>query len=457
MSIFKNIGKKRQKIREERCKFKKQKLLVENKEINLQDRHYFILMLLLKDRPMDFKDLEERSVIFVSQFGSPKRILRTQKRQHWEKKREHRKEFNLKLGCEELSGSSHIRLTPEGKYELTPQGEELARMAIHDLEKGAYYVRKFYNKFLKPNTVAKVTIFFNFFLALIKLVAGFVSGSIALLADGADAAMDTVSAFIVWMGIKFKIELLGTFVIIIMMFITAASIGVESVSNIVGAVKGTLEPIFKPLLIISVETVALIAAFLLYFYQHHSGRKFGNLSLISQSVDSKNHIYIAVAVIFGALFSIFGIHFVDSLIGAFIAVRISLDAVELTKMALSRAKGEDTDFSRYQTFAGKKWQEYKLESFRNWLLYTLMENGESTREQLLNFLNMTYKPKYIPIISEFEVGIGRDFDFEGEFERIIRPLLDKNLVVRKGDEFLLTKMGSGKIESTFRMLKYWYG
>jgi divalent metal cation (Fe/Co/Zn/Cd) transporter len=64
--------------------------------------------------------------------------------------------------------------------------------------------------------------------------------------------------------------------------------------------------------------VSLISAVMLTFYQRYVGKSNGNLALISQPVDSKNHIYMAGVVILGAIFSIVGIHFVDPLIGVYI-------------------------------------------------------------------------------------------------------------------------------------------
>jgi len=39
-----------------------------------------------------------------------------------------------------------------------------------------------------------------------KLAAGFLSGSVGLVADGADAAIETASASLVWIRIKCKKE-----------------------------------------------------------------------------------------------------------------------------------------------------------------------------------------------------------------------------------------------------------
>ncbi len=63
------------------------------------------------------------------------------------------------------------------------------------------------------------------------------------------------------------------------------------------------------------------------------------------------------------------------------------------------------------------------------------------KDELVNSLERTFKPKYIPILSEFEFSLGAGFDFEKEFDNLIEPLLDKKLLVKKDDTFILTKEG----------------
>jgi divalent metal cation (Fe/Co/Zn/Cd) transporter len=149
----------------------------------------------------------------------------------------------------------------------------------------------------------------------------------------------------VWAGIKYKKEHLGALIIILMMFLTCLSVGYESLATIYAAITSTINPMAKPYLVIAVELVALVCAGILTFYQRYVGKMSGSLALISQSIDSKNHIYVAGAVIIGAVFSILGVHFIDALIGAYIAVCILKDAVGLSREAISSIKGEETDFS----------------------------------------------------------------------------------------------------------------
>lgn len=66
-----------------------------------------------------------------------------------------------------------------------------------------------------------------------------------------------------------------------------------------------------------------------------------------------------------------------------------------------------------------KWQQEFEEQFDARLEYN----------ELVNSLERTFKPKYIPILSEFEFSLGERFDFEKEFDNPIKPLSDKGLLV----------------------------
>lgn len=57
----------------------------------------------------------------------------------------------------------------------------------------------------------------------------------------------------------------------------------------------------EPYLVIAVELFVLMCAGMLVFYQRYVGKMSGSLALISQSIDSKNHIYVAGTVILSSL------------------------------------------------------------------------------------------------------------------------------------------------------------
>ena len=363
----------------------------------------------------------------------------------------HEQQINVQLECRRLIEEGMLRLNKENKYELTEKGREEAERSAKDMEKAAIYTR---DQLLSPTAAARNTVIADFFLAVMKLLAGFFSASVGLVADGADAAIDTVSASVVWVGIKFKREFLGTLIIISMMFITAISVGYESVTKIIDAITATIPPISMPYLVIAVEGIALVAAAILHFYQRYVGKSNGNLALISQSIDSKNHIYVAAAVIIGAISSVFGICFVDALIGAFVASRILIDGFGLSKEAFHSIKGEETDFSKYGIPFERHWHLSKLETFRTWVLYSIKEDGLNTKEELVNSLESVFKPNYTPIPGKSRYGFGEGFDFEREFDSIIKPLLEEGFIIKKGRNFILTEDGKRRVDRTFKTIRY---
>lgn len=404
------------------------------------DTSRFLLMVLIKEEPLTLKELEERVFLFISQFGL----------EHGQKRyQNHREAFDVAAEIEHLMRKGMVVLT-HNAYELTEKGRERAVESTESIERGAQWVRK---NLLSPGATARNTVIADFFLALLKLAAGFISGSVGLLADGADAAVDTVSASIVWIGIKMKREQVGTIVIIIMMGVTGVSVGYESVTKIANAILATLEPMSRPYLVIGVEGVALIAAAILCFYQGFMGKKFGSLALISQSIDSKNHIYVAAAVIAGAFFSIFGIHYVDAIIGVYISFKILKDGIGLLREVISLAKGEETDFSKYEVFFEKRWRRGSQDSFRFWILYSLREKSLE-RDELIRVLEGTFKQTYIPLLSEFGFAAAEGFDFEKEFDTLVQPLLDETLLTVKGNTFMITKSGRQYADTVLRSMRY---
>jgi Co/Zn/Cd efflux system component len=211
----------------------------------------------------------------------------------------------------------------------------------------------------------------------------------------------------------------------------------------------------KPYLVIIVELIALIFSFFLSMYQQYVGKRHGSLALISQSVDSKNHVYVSTAVIIGAIFSLNGMYFLDSLIGSFISIRILIDGIGLSKETISSLKGEETDFSKYSSRMEKYWEHNKIESFNNWIMFTIKNNGRATKNELVCSLMKTFQPEYIPIFSEFKFSLGKGVDFEKEFSTIVKPLLDKKFLIEKDENFILTKDGEKHIKQVFKNIKYY--
>jgi hypothetical protein len=263
-----------------------------------------------------------------------------------------------------------------------------------------------------------------------------------------------MSAAVVWLGMKIKREILGTLIILLMMFVTGISVGYDSVVSILEAFLGTLSPLDMPYLVILAEVISIIVATILFIYQRYVGNRNGNISLISQSVDSKNHIYVSAGVIVGAIFSIFGIHFVDALVGGFVAVRILIDGVGLSRETIAAIKGEEVNLEKYEVPFERHWRMAKLETFRTWILYTIQELKLKNRHELVSELERVFKPKYVPILTEFKFSLGKDFDFEESFDILIKPLLENDFLTNQNGSFLITNKGRKHITKLTKNLRY---
>jgi hypothetical protein len=404
---------------------------------NQSDAGAFILMTLLKEGPMDLRQLEEKSFILISQVG------------FHGSKHERNHPFDIPTEIETLLKEGLVTAS-EGGYELTDQGRSTAEQSAETIEKGAQWVKA---NILNPKAAARNTVVADLFLAVIKLGAALFSGSVGLLADGADAAVDTGSAAAVWVGMKVNKEVLATVVIVCMMEVTGVTVGYESVTKIIDIPRGMVQPLVRPYLVIIVEGVALIFAAILCFYQGFTGKRFGSLALISQSIDSKNHIYVAVAVITGAVFSLVGIYFVDALIGLYVSFKIVKDGLGLSREVISSFKGEPVDFSKYEVLLEKRWKKGHEDAVRTWVLY-LSRDGALTREELIATLESTLKSSYIPLVTEFGFAPGTSYNFEEQFEQLVGPLLAKGALKLEGDTFLLTEAGSSDLKSTLKNLRF---
>ena len=419
----------------------------------------------MKEGPLDLDVLEKMASTLVSQFEIAGTEFGTRiisglfsklgrpaaARPSRVKRKDSKQELDVKLECQNLQEKSLIIMNQKGKFELTTEGREKAAEFERNLKKSTDILE---GQILSPSAAARNTIIVDFFLASLKLLSGIFSGSVGLLADGADATVDTVSAGVVWLGMKIKREILGTLIVLLMMFISGISVGYDSIRSIIDAFLGTLSPLAMPYLVIITEIIALIFALALFLYQRFVGKRNGSLVLISQSVDSKNHIYVALGVITGAIFSIFGIYFVDAFVGGFVAARILVDGIKLSKETIASIKGEEVDLKKYEIPFERQWEMSKLETFRTWILYSVKELKLNTKDELIRELERTFKPKYVPILTEFKFSLGKGFDFEGSFDTLVNPLVDNDLLVKRNGDLLITEEGRKRITELTRLVRY---
>jgi len=323
------------------------------------------------------------------------------------------------------------------KYTLTEAGVHEAERFEEQMKIGAEVIQK---HVLSPQAAARNSILTYVFLSVIKMGAGIFGGSVGLVADGADTSVDTLAAGVVWFGIRKNKEIVATLISIAFFFATAVFLVYESALSLHENLAGTFVPMSRPYLVILIELVALALMFVLSVYQRFIGRRNRSLSLISQSIDSKNSMYSAGAVIVGALFSLVGIYWVDAVVGGLIGVRIILDGIDLSRQVVNSMRGKDPDFSKFKLPFEHRIDSMREESLRNWILFTVHHEKVRTKPQIIQSIEEMFTPKYIPaVFSEIMVGLPKNL--QTNFDEIIKPLVHEEYLIEKDGEFIVTKKG----------------
>lgn len=254
------------------------------------------------------------------------------------------------------------------RYALTPQGREEAEKPLADMRR----TRAMLEKLAQPQAASQVGLAAHLGLAALKLPAALLSGSVGLLNDATDTLLDGLSSVLVYLGLRFDRERAVNAVLVLLMLGTGGFTFYE-------AVRRFFVP-FEP----HVEWFTFLAAILsalvcwaLYLYQRFVGVRSGSLALITQSVDSRNHVIVAASVTAGLIASRLQFPLLDTLVGMAVAVLILKSAIELAVETVRSLGEEEVDLSRYQMELAGWYERFRQAQLRDWLLY-LVEREEGT-------------------------------------------------------------------------------
>lgn len=158
----------------------------------------------------------------------------------------------------------------------------------------------------------------NIVLSLVKLIAGFLSGSLALLADGFHSLSDLSSDLVVYVGLSFaekpddqshhfghgKFETFSAFLVGVMLAIAGLVIGRDSIEAFWGFTKGeVLEAPGYLALIIAI--ISVIVKELLYRYTREAGEKIKSASVIANAWHHRSDAFSSIGVSVGIAGAIF--------------------------------------------------------------------------------------------------------------------------------------------------------
>lgn len=169
------------------------------------------------------------------------------------------------------------------------------------------------------------------FLATLKGLIGFFSGSVVLIADAIHSAADSLSSLTAWVGLKiaqkkpsekfpygyYKAENLAALLISGLILFAGITIIRDSVEKIT-----TQYELGIPFIAIG---AAVLDALVMYFignYEIKVGKKINSQSLVADGKESKMHIFTSAVVVIGLVSSLMNISFLEGIMGIIISLFI---------------------------------------------------------------------------------------------------------------------------------------
>jgi cation diffusion facilitator family transporter len=180
----------------------------------------------------------------------------------------------------------------------------------------------------------------NLLLALFKGVIGFLSGSIALIADSIHSFSDIVVSLAVYIGLKlsmrmpdekfpygyYKIESFASLIISVIIVITGIEIALDSYNAFLSP--STIE---IPLVALFAAALSALVSFLLARYKQEIGRTIGSQALINDGKHSFIDIFSSIIVFVGILSSYMGYLRIQGISGILVALLIIYMGFKLAK------------------------------------------------------------------------------------------------------------------------------
>jgi Co/Zn/Cd efflux system component len=296
------------------------------------------------------------------------------------------------------------------RYTLSEVGRQQASDHLAGVRKAASLARNL----MRPETASKVGVVVHLILAALKLPAAILSGSIGLFNDTADTLLDGLASLMVYFGIRFDRERAVNIVLILMMLSTGGLGFFE-------AVRRFFVP-FEP----SIDWFTFLASILsalvclvLGLYQRYVGLKNGNMALITQSIDSRNHVIVAAGVISGLIASLLRFTLLDTVVGVCIAVLILKSGIDLSIELIRSRGGGTSDLSHYEMGISKRYKGFRQAQLRDWMLYLVHTHRAKTRAELLDEASQALDFDQYPVLRAF--GLGN----RGQTQEMILQVLDE--------------------------------
>ena len=205
------------------------------------------------------------------------------------------------------------------------------------------------------NRVSLVTIIGNVVLSVIKLLAGIIAHSSAMISDAVHSASDVFSTFVVIIGIKLaskkpdkehpygheRMECVAAIVLAMVLFITGLGIGLEAVKNIIHGNYGDLQ--VPGVLALIAAIVSIVSKEAMYWYTRYYAKKIDSSALMADAWHHRSDAFSSIGALIGIGASRLGYPVMDSIASLVIFVFIVKAAFDIFKDAIDKMVDHSCD------------------------------------------------------------------------------------------------------------------
>ncbi|MGN1184162.1 MAG: cation diffusion facilitator family transporter [Oliverpabstia sp.] len=205
------------------------------------------------------------------------------------------------------------------------------------------------------NKVSMVTIIGNIVLSIVKLLAGILANSNAMISDAVHSASDVFSTIVVIIGIRLaakesdkehpygheRLECVAAIVLAMVLFMTGLGIGAEALKNIFSGNYGGLQ--VPGMLALIAAIVSIVSKEGMYWYTRHYAKKIDSSALMADAWHHRSDAFSSIGALIGIGGARLGFPVMDSIASLVIFVFIVKAAFDIFKDAMDKMVDHSCD------------------------------------------------------------------------------------------------------------------
>lgn len=205
------------------------------------------------------------------------------------------------------------------------------------------------------NRVSLITIIGNVLLSLIKLFAGIIAHSSAMISDAVHSASDVFSTIVVIIGIKLaskepdkehpygheRLECVAAIILSMVLFITGLGIGTEALNKIL---QGNYSSLQVPgMLALIAAIISILSKEGMYWYTRHYAKKIDSGALMADAWHHRSDAFSSIGALIGIVGARLGVPIMDSIASLVIFLFIAKAAFDIFKDAIDKMVDRSCD------------------------------------------------------------------------------------------------------------------